>query len=260
MVTPAHEPYAPCTKQDLIHSGMQYWALGHIHTTQIIHRDPYIVYPGNLQGRSVRELGPKGCYVVDVSEGGKTELTFHSTDSLRWFHKQITIDDIHTEQDLTDKLHDFIEDIRIKAEGRPSFVRVTLTGRGALHSLLQKEVEVQELLGLIREQQMKLVAQDSSIPFVWIESLKVKTGVEVEMDQLLEQDSFLGDLLRISRELVQDEAELRAFSEQALETLMTHSQARKYVKTISPEEQEEWLHAAEELAIHLLFKDGEWER
>ena len=59
---PNHANYAPCKMDDLIRSGMDYWALGHIHSRQIL-RDtaPGIVYCGNSQARSFKEEGPKGC-------------------------------------------------------------------------------------------------------------------------------------------------------------------------------------------------------
>jgi exonuclease SbcD len=255
---PAHEHYAPCTKQDLITAGMQYWALGHVHTRQVLNTEPHIVYPGNIQGRSVRELGPRGCYVVDVSTEGKSELTFHRTDALCWFHQTLSIDQITTEQALTDLITSHMEEARLKAEGRPAIVRLSIEGRSTLHKMLQRDTEVQELLGIIREQQLRLAQQDN-LPFVWLESMKVSTGIEVERDELLQQDSFLGDLLRISKELGTDEEQFYAFSEEALGALHAHPQAGKHLKAIPLEQQREWLRTAEELAIHLLFKDEERE-
>src|ERR1700710_2393031 len=48
---PGHESYAPCTIADLQRFGYDYWALGHIHAAETVSTDPWIVYPGNLQGR-----------------------------------------------------------------------------------------------------------------------------------------------------------------------------------------------------------------
>jgi DNA repair protein SbcD/Mre11 len=61
--------YAPCTVDDLRRFGYDYWALGHIHAAEIVSRDPWIVFPGNLQGRSVRETGAKGAVRVTVEDG-----------------------------------------------------------------------------------------------------------------------------------------------------------------------------------------------
>ena len=54
---PPHAPYAPCSLQDLASKGYDYWALGHVHEFEVASRTPLVVFPGNLQGRSVRELG-----------------------------------------------------------------------------------------------------------------------------------------------------------------------------------------------------------
>ena len=55
-----HERYAPCTLDGLRGKEYQYWALGHIHKREILHRDPLIVFPGNLQGRHIRETRAQG--------------------------------------------------------------------------------------------------------------------------------------------------------------------------------------------------------
>jgi DNA repair exonuclease SbcCD nuclease subunit len=59
-----HDRYAPCTVEELRRKGYDYWALGHIHQHEILAADPLIVFPGNTQGRSIRELGEKGCVLV----------------------------------------------------------------------------------------------------------------------------------------------------------------------------------------------------
>lgn len=61
---PGHETYAPCTLEGLLSKGYQYWALGHVHQREVLHQDPWVVFPGNLQGRHIRETGPKGCALV----------------------------------------------------------------------------------------------------------------------------------------------------------------------------------------------------
>lgn len=52
-----HAAYAPCSLDELKRKGMQYVALGHIHKAEILCEDPWIVMPGNLQGRHIHELG-----------------------------------------------------------------------------------------------------------------------------------------------------------------------------------------------------------
>ena len=66
---PGHEPYAPCSIAGLRSKGYQYWALGHVHKREEVSQDPWIVFPGNIQGRHIRESGPKGCTLVTVDNG-----------------------------------------------------------------------------------------------------------------------------------------------------------------------------------------------
>ncbi|MCY1011257.1 DNA repair exonuclease [Nannocystis pusilla] len=61
-----HSNYAPCTVQQLVRRGYDYWALGHVHKRSILHADPWVVYPGNLQGRHAHESGARGCTVLDI--------------------------------------------------------------------------------------------------------------------------------------------------------------------------------------------------
>ncbi len=63
-----HDIYAPCRLEDLTTRGYGYWALGHIHKHAALARDPWVVYPGNLQGRHAKETGPKGCILVEVED------------------------------------------------------------------------------------------------------------------------------------------------------------------------------------------------
>ena len=57
----ATSPYAPCTLEGLLSKNYDYWALGHVHRREILHENPWIVFPGNTQGRHINESGPRGC-------------------------------------------------------------------------------------------------------------------------------------------------------------------------------------------------------
>jgi exonuclease SbcD len=92
-----HANYAPTTLETLRSKGYNYWALGHVHEREIVHQDPWIVFPGNLQGRHARELGPKGAILLTVESNEITAVEFIPLDALRWQTTQIDITDL---QDL----------------------------------------------------------------------------------------------------------------------------------------------------------------
>ena len=85
-----HADYAPCSIDDLKAKGYQYWALGHVHAFEEVSRHPPIIFPGNTQGRHIRETGPKGAVIVSVQDGVVENLDRIELDVLRW--ADVTID------------------------------------------------------------------------------------------------------------------------------------------------------------------------
>lgn len=120
--------YSPCRLSDLYGKGVDYWALGHIHRRAVLSTDPYIVYPGNIQGRKITESGEKGAYLVTVTDGHVTEHRFVPTQGMVW-----SIID----QDITGKdLQSLIADLSAKTSGS-DIVRFRFTGSGPLDSYLR---------------------------------------------------------------------------------------------------------------------------
>lgn len=164
---PGHEGYAPCSVDDLKRFGYDYWALGHIHAAEIVSRDPWIVFPGNLQGRSVRETGAKGAMRVTVEDGRIVEVTPLVLDGARWAHLEIDVDGIDDEADVVARIDAALMDAHGAAENRPLAARVTLRGTTPLHNrLIARRESLQDDLraGGFR------IAEDC-----WIEQLKIKT-------------------------------------------------------------------------------------
>ncbi len=129
-----HENYAPCTVADLASRGYDYWALGHVHAFEIVSRDPWIVYPGNLQGRSIRECGERGAVIVEVADGTVSEVRRVVTDYARW---AVVFVDATPHGDETDLFRAVEAEVRPRAEmaeGRLLAVRVILTGATKLHA------------------------------------------------------------------------------------------------------------------------------
>ena len=70
----AHANYAPCSRAELHARGYQYWALGHVHEFAQWDGPSIIVFPGNLQGRHIRETGRRGAVLVEVDGIGHTTV------------------------------------------------------------------------------------------------------------------------------------------------------------------------------------------
>jgi DNA repair protein SbcD/Mre11 len=130
-----HATYAPCTVQQLKSLGYQYWALGHVHEYEVLAWDPWIVFPGNLQGRSVRECGPKGAALVNVSDGEVIEVRRLIVDHARWAVVTVNLAGISDESTALRKIEDQIRPAIEQAEGRLLVLRVLLEGTATLHLL-----------------------------------------------------------------------------------------------------------------------------
>ena len=79
-----HDPYAPAALSTLTAAGYDYWALGHVHLRQCLSDLPTVHYPGNVQGRTWKETGPKGVLVAEVEAGRPAVTRFVPLAPVRW--------------------------------------------------------------------------------------------------------------------------------------------------------------------------------
>ena len=179
-----HDPYAPCTVADLIGKGYGYWALGHIHQPQVVNEDPWIVYPGNLQGRHIRECGARGCRLVTVDDSlAVSDCTWHSLDVARWAELSVNLAGVDSIEAAMPRLRLAMGEAVEKAEDRLLALRIILSGVTSLHGALcshpdRIEAEVQS------------IAEDFGEGVVWIERVKLATRPAISLEELAERDAL----------------------------------------------------------------------
>lgn len=220
---PGHHNYAPCSIEDLRASGMDYWALGHIHQPGQVLADPPAYYSGIPQGRDPGELGARGCYVVDVDGAGGVAARFIATDVVRWQPLDVSIADLAHDEALRDACRSVIDEAVAASDGRSLVIRLRLTGRGALHANLVRTGYIADLRQLLNEE------RGTSTPLAWVESVRDATRSEIDVDVRRDAPDFVGDFLR------------------------TVAAARRSGRTTDPEEHERWQGLLRE-AIHPLFE------
>lgn len=133
---PGHSNYAPCTVQDMAMRGYQYWALGHSHAYEELATDPWIVFPGNLQGRNVRELGAKGAVLVDVVDGSIKSVRRMIVDHARWALVETILDGVADESELLRRIEEDVRGAATDVGSRLLAVRIRLRGTTPLHNRL----------------------------------------------------------------------------------------------------------------------------
>ncbi len=228
---PHHGSYSPCSVEDLRATGIDYWALGHVHTRQVLNQhSPVAVYPGNPQGRHPVETGERGVYLVDVGADREVRLSFRDVSVVRWAQVAVAIDQLESDQELIDAIDSGVA-AAFDADGRDVVCRVTVTGRGPLYAATRKGDFSTTLQARINDE------WSHGAPFGWCERVEVNTKPAFDREEQRQAGDFVGDLLRLVDDIQSDPVQLAALREQ-LGTLYGHPRAKKYLGSSLPEDGE----------------------
>jgi exonuclease SbcD len=183
-----HENYAPCSLEELVARGYDYWALGHVHEHAVLHQDPHVVFAGNLQGRQMRECGPKGATVVEVLDG-EIAVSHHVLDHVRWTRVGVDVGGVSDDIEVLERVEGALKAAIEAADGRLLAGRIEITGVTNAHGLLVRERERldSELRGL---------ATDLGVEQVWLERVDWQTEAPRSSTS---SDDAVGETLKILR-------------------------------------------------------------
>lgn len=160
-----HEPYAPCSLEGLQTRNYDYWALGHIHKREVLCERPYVTFSGNIQGRHIRETGPKGCWLVSVDDRRNVSLQFEELDVLRWEIASVDVSGCGTMDDVFAEVMQSCRRIEETTQDLPLAVRVVLNGMTPLHDSLVAH----------REKSVNNIRASAGNDRVWIEKVSLHT-------------------------------------------------------------------------------------
>jgi exonuclease SbcD len=242
-----HDNYAPCTLDDLIRCKMEYWALGHVHTRQKLREnDPCVIYPGNSQGRSIRETGERGCYLVKVDAYKNIEADFFPTDTIRWFVQEMNIDDLDNMDDLIDALLKRKDDLRSKSDGRNAVVRFYLNGRSNLNREIRDSEA--EIIRILRED------EGDRRQFAWVESVLINTRPLVDIQARRQIDDFVGEFLR-AVEALRASDNFRSEMRRLLTSVSEHSVIAKQLESLTEDDLISIIEDAESRGLDWLLEE-----
>ncbi|WP_420474967.1 metallophosphoesterase family protein [Noviherbaspirillum sp. ST9] len=187
-VQSTHANYAPCTLDELQAKGYQYWALGHVHEYQMWQGHSTIVFPGNLQGRHVRETGPRGAVLVTADETGVQKVERLFVDVLRWHSVNVDATSCSTMPEVVHAINRELETlVQSGPPNMPSAVRITITGKTPVHG---------ELFGMEAQLRAEVLACAAAIApeRLWIEKVKTATTASDETEAIRARGDALADL------------------------------------------------------------------
>lgn len=255
--SPDHDTYAPTSTQTLQAKGYDYWALGHIHLREIIEGPAPIVFAGNLQGRHVRETGPKGASLLTVEDRRLVSHQFIPLDVVRWQRADITVHEDDSLDDVLSNVHLELANLRAAADERPIAVRVELAGIAGCHDELSGAGQVAELTNSVRS-----MARDHDD--VWIEKVRVRTSPPVDIDSLRKSDGLLAALFDDFERLQKEDDALSKWNVGKQFKPLINQAIKKDVSlrdcgidVDSADDQRRWLAEAEAILLATLAGEGE---
>ncbi|MBW1636212.1 MAG: DNA repair exonuclease [Deltaproteobacteria bacterium] len=187
-----HEEYAPCTVDDLRSKGYDYWALGHVHKREIVSEDPLIIFPGNLQGRHIKETGVKGATLVTVKDGCVINTEQRDLDVLRWSVCRVDLSECTSTDSIYSAVrHGFERELDL-AHGNPLALRLILTGRCGVHTQLLNRTEgwIEEFRGIA-----------AGLGDLWLEKVQFRTERKSNPEEIISGDSAVAGLLQSIKRL-----------------------------------------------------------
>ncbi|MDR1777029.1 MAG: DNA repair exonuclease [Desulfovibrio sp.] len=203
--------YAPCSLADLRESGLDAWALGHIHKWGVLSKQPFVAYSGSIQGLHINETGPHGCLSVTARYDGTSwvcEHAFHALAPVVWENVNCDLEDA----DRLDEADERVSAALLAAlEQTPPccealVARLVLKGRTRLDSLLRRSLE--DLGGRFQR-----IADGR----LWIKDICCLTLPPDEEN--VDRDDILGEVLRCIAEMEADPDSMRNFAATALAPL-----------------------------------------
>jgi DNA repair exonuclease SbcCD nuclease subunit len=239
------DDYAPCTVDDLRASGMDYWALGHIHLAGRVSDRPPAVYPGSTQGLDPTEEGPRGCYVVDLDTDGAVE-EFVETASVLWRRVAVDAVELTDLDELRNAVAESCESVRSEGGDRPTVVRIELVGRSDVHADIGRPWVLEDLVTDLREEQ--LVRE----PWIWVDRVRDRTRPAVDLDEILGEEGLRGDLVRLAAAHIDDPETAAELVEGVLAPVLSRLNARPDLEVSA----DRIIERARDSCLDLLSGDG----
>jgi hypothetical protein len=154
-----------------------------------VSEDPWIVFPGCIQGRHIREAGAKGCVLVTVEDGAVSAVESCPLDVFRWVHSTVDLTGTTEFREVLEIARRSIENHVAAAGGRPIAMRIRFEGATPISTQLSAFPE-----GF--EQQIKAIGAEVAGDDLWIERIENTVIGKLNLESTLTGDSPFGGLLK----------------------------------------------------------------
>jgi len=169
--------------------GIRYWAMGG-KAKRDIQNQPNVIlaYPGSVQGRDHKAVGPQGALLVSVEAGGQIRTQGLDCDVARWMNLSLSVAETVKQDGLKDLLADRALQVVSKMPDANLLVHWHIATTGEYSTEFRKQENRDSLLKWLRH-------EFGSSPGLWSVDLTFSATQNVPK-VWYEEDTILGDFLR----------------------------------------------------------------
>ena len=208
-----HDPYSPCTLNELMETGFNYWALGHIHKRSEHKGTTTVVMPGIPQGRDIGEEGRKSVTLVSIDNHGNVSTEEHETSIVEFARIEIAIDGMEDWESLVGAIGSHIDDARARSDNRQLVLRLKLVGQTDLKWQVERDFDL-----LLNECIHAAERHDG----VWIDKLESGITLAEDHNETVASDSTLSRLFHVSGDDLEISDDAHAYMDKFIKTLPAH--------------------------------------
>ncbi len=179
---------------------LHYWALGGRNNRDTLFTTPHCgQYAGSPQGRDAHDVGPHGCFLVHVDPEHRIRTQFIPTDGIRWHVENLPLSSEVPRHTLQEMLRERMKKVLLEGADRHTLVTWRLEGLARSRGVRYEHLEA-ELAALLRHE------YGYGTPPVWTAAVEITPPAHLPAPWY-EEDTLLGDFLRLMRDVEEDSAQ-----------------------------------------------------
>ena len=212
--------YAPFKVSDLEKLHYDYWALGHIHRAMDLDSYGKIAYSGTIQGRSFKEMGEKGFYVITLNKNLPMNRQFVSCNPIEWVEIEFLVEEVHSIEQIVSQMYreiliqkwngDKIYLLKFNLIVERGFNQLWLK---LIEEILQKEIST-------KYEKLYLIEMD-------VEFRKLKRNNQLSIELLEDEESHLNRLQDIQNIAMQHTLLAKYFSKEMSSEAFQHKMIQR---------------------------------
>ncbi len=247
--SPAHDNYAPCTKDDLLKAKLDYWALGHIHKSEKINKAyPTIIYSGNPQGRDFSETGAHGCFLIEMQDNKPPLIKFKALQKIQFYESEIDMTNVKNVEIVIEKINNLKNNLLSQKPNCSYIIRIKLIGRTELYNQLNEQDELKEIIEIINENEL-----DKTF-FCWIDNIQSNLKPDIDLNEREKANDFVAEVLKNYKNIQNDNDKMNELFHN-VEAELKKGKAKHYLNDIQEKDLKDITESSKLILLNQLIQE-----